>query len=128
MTAIRHSTTAMSRAVELKQAGWPSGQIPNILYRELGVRPSRNTILRWTSAQYAEKERRRMNGVNARRWVARWQFNYLERATRPCREEFIRRLDAEGVPKQSIAKVCTVLFAEPISRDKVRRIIDEAAS
>lgn len=123
MTSVRHTTETMSRAIELKEAGWRPGEISKLLERELGVRPGRNTILRWTNPTYAERERTRMSRINARRWANRWRFNLLERSTDACRQAFIHRLTAEGVPTSSIAKVCTVLFGEPVSRDAVYRAL-----
>lgn len=127
MSSVRYSTLVVRRAIELDKAGWTRNQIPAVLERELGVRPGRDTVQRWIDPAYAEKVRRRMYGVNARRWAGRWRFNFLARATPACREEFVRRLHAEGVPKQSIAKCCTVVFGEPVSRDQVRTVLGRAA-
>jgi hypothetical protein len=100
VTSVRHTTLVVARAVELADVGWTAGQIPGVLDRELGVRPTRETVLRWTNARYAERARVRA---------------------------FIRRLRSEGVPKSSIAKVCTVLFGEPVSRDQVCAVLERAS-
>lgn len=124
-TAVRHKTDVMARAIELHAAEWKPGQIPRILDHEFGVRPSRDTILRWVDPSYAEKVRTRMRGINTKRWAALWRFNLLERATPECQAAFMRRLDEQDLAATSIAKVCTIVFGEPVSRHRVAKTLGQ---
>lgn len=123
MSDMGTSMTVVRQARDLVAGGWSAEEAARVLARE-GINVSGRSIRRWTSTkQYArdlESVRRSQGRKRAK------TATFLLRSTTPeYKEAFIRRLLAEGVPRSSIAKVCTVVFAERMSRYDVLCILGE---
>ncbi len=122
MTTLRHSGKVVAEARRLhaeSDGAWRGAEIARQLERSHGVKPTRETIMRWIDPEYDERVRERTTQKNRERWAKRWTFALAATATDDYRVAFVKRLRAEGVPKASIAKVCTVVFAERWTRDRV---------
>jgi hypothetical protein len=123
-TGTRYQAATLIRAQELHAAGWPIVKIADLLERELGARPCRDTILGWVDPAYAQRRDMRQQRYNTRRWAARWTFQLGgERMSTEYRAAFARRLRDEGVPVESIARVCGVVFGGDWTGDHVRKLI-----
>lgn len=128
-TAVRHPVRMATRACELREAGWSSGQIAGILEREFGARPTRGTVLRWCDPRFAERveQWRRASNMNAN--AKRWTFRVGgSNPSREYREAFVRRLDAEGVSIPDISRVYGVVFGERFSKDQVAWLLRKDAA
>jgi hypothetical protein len=117
----RYPVKVAARARELRTLGWSSGRIQRILEQEFGVRPSRQSVLRWADDEYADRVRQQVRAGNLQRWSTMWTFELGgSRPSDEYQEAFIRRLRDQGVPYSSIAKVCNVVFAGRWTEDRVR--------
>lgn len=126
MSGVRYDSKTVAEVQRLADAGWSQRRIRGIMLSERGHSPSFETISRWLNPRYAERSRARVRRVEGLKRAESWTFRLPGpggRQTSAYREAFIRRLDEADVPKQSIAKVCTILFGEPVSRERVRRLL-----
>lgn len=113
MSALRYDTRTVANAQRLADAGWSLRRIQSIMEKEYGVRPARDTLKTWTDPEFAERRRAEHRRKRTKQRVENWNFRMGgSKATREYQEAFICRLDLAGVPMQSIAKVCTVVFPD----------------
>ena len=123
-TSVRHPAKIAARAVEHREAGWPVSQIRVLLNQEFGVKPSADSIKRWTGVTYAAKSRERMAKRHLSDWQGRWQFRLAgPQHTPEYAGAFVRRLRAEGVPVATIARVCRVVLGGQWNERKVRQCL-----
>lgn len=122
---MNYSAKVVSTARRLRKAGWSYRQIVEILEREHGVKPARQTVMTWTDEEYAERTRETRRRAHRREWRDRWEFKIAtgDRLSQEYREAFVRRLADEGVRPPDIARVTAVVLPEPISEDRVRYLL-----
>lgn len=112
MSAVRYDTRTVAEVQRLASVGWSLRRIQSIMEKEHGVRPARDTLKTWTDPEFAEKRRADHRAKKAAKLAESWSFRFPGRCGSDYQEAFIRRLDEAGVPMQSIAKVCTVVFPD----------------
>lgn len=125
MSATRYDTRTVLHTKRLREAGWSLRGIQDILHKEFGVRPARDTLKVWTDPKFAE--RRRADHREKRKTKRAYDWNFAlggPNVTPEYKAAFMARLHEADVPRASIAKVCTVVFGEPWSRDKVKVVLD----
>lgn len=135
---VRHPAAMMIEARRLHTDSEGALSVPEIgrqLAKAFGVRPTSDTIRRWIDPEYADKSRAR-NIISDRRWRARtgqYAFKLVQggpdmKTTPEYRDAFIRRLRDAGVPRTSIAKVCTVVIPDIATTvDDVYRALGETS-
>lgn len=123
-----YPATLPAAARRLRQAGWSYRQIVDIIEREHGVRPARQTVMTWVDDAYAERTRAARRRAHRREWADRWEFKIATgaRLTDEYRAAFVLRLHAEGVKPPAIAKVTKVVLTRPLNEDQVRYILRKA--
>jgi hypothetical protein len=108
MSNVRHTAARMTRARELRDAGWTCREIQQLLLREDGVLVHQRTIQLWSSDEALETHRRHARDHKARRNAARsgGRLTIGQRARRP---EFVfartKALSEIGLSPAAIAKV-----------------------
>lgn len=115
-----HPMPVVQKARELVESGWTAEEASRILANE-GISVTGRTIRKWVDPALAARDRERARKFTRAR-ANNAQFR-LRSTTPEFKEAFFRRLDAEGVPSSSIAKVCTVVFGERVSRHYVLKTL-----
>jgi hypothetical protein len=110
-----HSSATVKRARELYEAGWRCGQIPDLLAKEQGVKPSEVTIRRWVDQDYAEAQRQR-RPIGA--------LHFRRQGWKP-RLERIRDLASLGISAAAVAKVASHDFGLSLNDRHVRGILED---
>jgi hypothetical protein len=126
MSAGPYPAAMMIEARRLHRAGWTTREIPALLAAldHAGRAPAQTTVWRWINERGMRRHLERERSYKRSRSAEDGRFTL--RGTSPeYREAFMRRLQAERVPRTSIAKVCTVVFDEPYSRDRVATILGD---
>lgn len=121
-----YPVATMRRARELRGAGWYPTDIRRILGDEGHRQPSLFTIQQWTNDRYQRDHTERMRRRASERSAESTSFR-LPGSTDPYRLAFMRELRKAGVPSPSIGKVCGVVFGEPLSAARVRRLLADSA-
>jgi hypothetical protein len=115
-----YSARVMTRARELRKAGWGYQEIVRILQRELGVCPSWKTVERWCIPDGLADQRRSQQ----RKWSAEKRAS-ADRRFRDTSPEWelarMRELNEAGLSHFAIAQVARVWWGETIGEDTVAR-------
>lgn len=112
-TSTRYPASAIAKARHLRGAGWSLADVGRFLEEDLGSRPSRSTVMRWTNPVREEKQREHGRRHAARRNAERASFRFPGNRSPEYRAAFMRRLRDEGMPHESIARCCRVVFDDP---------------
>lgn len=122
MRGMGYPMPLVSEARRLGRAGWTGVDIQGIMRSEHGVEIPHRTVSRWLNDESAEADRVRNKERKRVQNAAAASFQ-LKGSSPAYQQAFVKRLRGEGVPSTSIAKVCSVVFGEPWSRDRVRAVL-----
>jgi hypothetical protein len=114
----------MLRAQEHYAAGWKPTKIRELLTTEGHPVPSLNTIYQWVNPTYRARHRQKMRDRKARLAATDATFHLPSNGT-DYQHAFMRRLRDERVSCNAIAKVCVVVFGEPVTEHQVRYALGE---
>lgn len=114
-----YTAATVQLARTLRNGGWTIPEIRDHVERDTGRRPTAGTIRRWVDAEFAQQRRESQRRESHRRRAEHAVFT-LPGDSPTYRAAFMRRLDEEGVPDPSIAKVCTVVFGEQFTTYDVK--------
>jgi hypothetical protein len=115
----RYTAQDLTRARELRSAGWTYEQIARLLAREHGHTIHKRTVQLWLND--TARETHRQHGIRtARKAHAAAASFRLPGHTPEYRAAFMQRLADEGVSAPDIGKVCGVVFGERLSGGRVR--------
>ena len=124
---VRYPASMMAEARELAEAGFYPVGIRRILQGRHGTVPSLVTIRAWVDPGYAERQNAKCRRRNARLSAERAKFR-LRGDTPEFRAQFMRRLRDEGMPHESIARCCRVVFDDPSINWRVVKVALEATA
>lgn len=121
--ARRPTAVDVAEARRLHKAGWNSREIASMLATN-GVSVSDRAVCRWVNPHLELRDRLRHRAYQAQKRAEGGAFT-LRGSSIAYRAAFIRRLYAEAVPINSIAKVCRVVFGDAeIDRYWVDQMLD----
>lgn len=130
-SARRYDTAVMHQARTLYEGGWNVTDITRILKRE-GVDPSPTfrTVKTWVDPTYYERrleeDRRAKRRALAREMLSGCRFDLQLRGSSPeYRYARLKALADLGLGMTDVGKVMGIDFGEPLSREQVKRALDE---
>lgn len=123
----RYDTRIVARVQELRAAGWSYDKVQDFVEREFGVRPARDTVMKWADPVYAERRRRNgarheRNRLNARLTGRMPGWSKLTPDFRLIRARALR--EGLGLEFDVVAAVMSFDFDPPVTGRQVRHALD----
>lgn len=119
-----YSSRVVAQARSLAEAGWEPGEIRNILHKEIGRRPTLETVRCWVDEAYADRRRRAFAAQKRKERRERgvtWLPQCANTDTK-CHRMFALR--EAGLPNTSIAAVMKLDYGVELTHHQVRYFFD----